>query len=149
MAGGKRMSFRATVVIGDRKGRVGVGTGKGADVSIAIAKGTKRAEKNFIRVPIVNGTIPHRIEEKFGAAVIMLKPAPAGTGIRAGGAVRVVLELAGVPNAVGKIFGSKNKLNNARATILALQSFMKDLNRWKQHRKIEKETPKGLEAVSI
>ncbi len=143
MAGGKRMSFRATVVIGDRKGRVGVGTGKGADVSIAIAKGTKRAEKGFIRVPIVNGTIPHRIEKKFGAAVIMLKPAPAGTGIRAGGAVRVVLELAGVPNAVGKIFGSKNKLNNARATILALQSFMKDLNRWKQHRKLEKETVKA------
>ena len=137
MAGGKRMSFRACVVIGDRKGRVGVGVGKGADVSMAIAKGTKRAEKNFIVVPIVNETIPHRIEQKSGAAIIMLKPAPAGTGIRAGGAVRVVLELAGVPNAVGKIFGSKNKLNNARATILALQSFMKNLERRKRFVKKE------------
>lgn len=125
MRGGKRMSFRACIVIGDRKGRVGVGLGKGADVTGAIAKGVKRAEKDLIHVTLVRETIPHRVDVKYGAAKIMLKPAPPGTGIRAGGVLRVILELAGIPNVVSKIFGSKNKINNARATIQALQSFKK------------------------
>ncbi len=122
-AGGKRMRFRAVIAIGDKKGRVGVGVAKGADVASAIAKANRQAEKNCIKVTMVNETIPHRVDAKFGAAVIMIKPAPAGTGIKAGGVVRILLALAGVPNAVSKIFGSKNKLNNARATIQALQSF--------------------------
>ena len=122
-AGGKRMRFRACIAIGDKKGRVGVGVAKGADVASAIVKANRQAEKNLIRVTIINETIPHRVDAKFGAAVIMLKPAPVGTGIKAGGVVRVLLALAGVPNAVSKIFGSNNKLNNARATIQALQSF--------------------------
>ena len=122
-AGGKRMRFRACIAIGDKKGRVGVGVAKGADVASAIVKANRQAEKNCIKATIVNETIPHRVDAKFGAAVIMLKPAPAGTGIKAGGVVRVLLALAGVPNVVSKIFGSKNKINNARATIVALQSF--------------------------
>lgn len=122
-AGGKRMRFRACVAIGDKKGRVGVGVAKGADVASAIVKANRQAEKNLVRVSMVRDTIPHRVDAKFGAAVVMLKPAPAGTGIKAGGVVRVLLALAGVPNVVSKIFGSKNKINNARATILALQSF--------------------------
>lgn len=123
MKGGKRLSFRASVLAGDRKGRVGLGVGKAQDVSQAIAKATRRAEKGLIRIPIIRETIPHRVDVKYGSARLMLKPAPRGTGIRAGGVVRIALELGGVPNAVSKIFGSKNKINNARAVLIALQSF--------------------------
>lgn len=122
-AGGKRMRFRACIAIGNKKGRVGVGVAKGADVASAIVKANRQAEKSLVTVTMVQGTIPHRVDAKFGAAIVMLKPAPAGTGIKAGGVVRVLLALAGVPNVVSKIFGSKNKINNARATLLALQSF--------------------------
>lgn len=124
-AGGKRMRFRACIAIGDKKGRVGIGVAKGADVASAIVKANRQAEKGLIKVPIVRESIPHRVDVKEGAAVVMLKPAPAGTGIKAGGVVRILLALAGVPNAVSKIFGSKNKINNARATLKALQSFKK------------------------
>lgn len=123
-AGGKRMRFRACIAVGDKKGRVGVGVAKGADVASAIAKANRQAEKNIIRVTLLRETIPHRVDVKFGAAIVMMKPAPVGTGIKAGGVVRILLELAGVPNVVSKIFGSKNKINNARATIEGLQSFM-------------------------
>ena len=119
--GGKRMRFRACVIIGDRKGRVGYGVAKGADVAAGVNKAVTQAKKRLITVPIVNGTIPHVVAQKFSAASVLLKPAPKGTGIKAGGAVRVVLELAGVPNAVAKILGSNNKINNAKASILALQ----------------------------
>jgi len=119
--GGKRMRFRACVVIGDRKGRVGVGLAKGLDVQAAVNKSAAQAKKKLIRVTIVKGTIPHRVESKYAAAKILVNPAPKGTGIKAGGAVRVVLELAGVPNATGKMLGSSNKVNNARATIQALK----------------------------
>lgn len=122
-AGGKRMRFRACIAIGDKKGRVGIGVAKGADVASAIVKANRQAEKSLIKVTMVRETIPHRVDAKFGAAIVMLKPAPAGTGIKAGGVVRVLLALAGVPNVVSKIFGSKNKINNARATLVALQSF--------------------------
>lgn len=120
-SGGKRMKFRACVIIGDRKGKVGQAVAKGNDVTQAINKAVTRAEKDLILVSLRNETIPHEIREKFGAAVILLKPAPKGTGIKAGGAMRSVLELAGVPNIVGKILGSSNKINNSRATINALR----------------------------
>ncbi len=123
MAGGKRMRFRACVAIGDRKGQVGVGVAKGADVTIAINKAVLQAKKNLIKVPIIKETIPHEIRIKNGASKLMFKPAPKGTGIKAGGVVRVILDLAGVPNISSKILGSTNKVNNAKTTILALQSF--------------------------
>ena len=121
MAGGKRMRFRACVVIGDRKGRVGTAVAKGADVTLAVNKAVTKAKKDLVNVPIINETIPHRVDVKFGAAKILIKPAPKGTGIIAGGAVRVVLDLAGVSNVVAKILGTNNKINNVKATIKALQ----------------------------
>lgn len=124
MAGGKRMRFRATVVVGNKKGKVGSGVAKGLDVAAAVAKATTAARKNLITVPLRNGTIPHRVDAKYKAAILLLKPAPKGTGLRAGGALRIVLELAGVENVSGKILGSKNKLNNIRATIQALQELI-------------------------
>jgi len=123
--GGKHMRFRACLVLGDRKGTVAYAVAKGADVAIAVNKAARKAKKDMIKVPLVNETIPHEIRKKFGAAIILLKPAPRGTGIKAGGAMRVILELAGVPNVVGKILGSKNKINNTKATIEALKDFKK------------------------
>ncbi len=123
MAGGKRMRFRACVVIGDGKGRVGYGLAKGTDVTIAINKAVKKAKKVIIKVPLVKNTIPHEIRIKYKAAKILLKPAPEGTGIKAGSVVRQVLELAGVPNVVGKILGTRNKVVNTQAVIKALASF--------------------------
>ncbi len=119
--GGKRMRFRTLSVIGNRKGRVGFGLAKGVDVAASTAKATAKARKSLMTVPIVNETIPYPVEAKFSAARILLKPAPKGTGIKAGGAVRIVLELAGVPNVVSKILGSKSKLNNVKATFVALK----------------------------
>jgi small subunit ribosomal protein S5 len=119
--GGKRMRFRALTVIGNRKGRVGFGLAKGADVALATSKATTQARKALITVPLSKDTIPHAVEAKFAAARVLLKPAPKGTGIKAGGAVRVVLELAGVPNVVSKILGSSNKINNVKATFMALK----------------------------
>ena len=123
MAGGKRMRFRACVVIGDKKGRVGIGLAKGADVTIAINKAVNQAKKKLIKVPIVKETIPHMVRIKKGASKLIFKPAPQGTGIKAGGIVRMILELAGIPNISSKIIGTNNKVNNAKATIAALQSF--------------------------
>ncbi len=121
--GGKQMSFRALVVIGDRRGRVGFGTEKGKDVQIAVDKATRKAKKALIKVPMVNETIPHAVITKFKAAKVMLKPAPKGSGIIAGGAVRVVLDLAGVPNISSKIVGkTKNKITIVKATFEALKS---------------------------
>lgn len=119
MAGGKRMRFRATVVVGDKKGRVGMAVSKGADVTLAVNKSTQKAKKNLMSVPLVQGTIPHTIEVKFGAARVLLKPAPQGTGVIAGGPVRAVLDLAGVKNVVSKMKGSKNKVANVRAVMQA------------------------------
>jgi small subunit ribosomal protein S5 len=119
--GGKRMRFRACVIIGDRKGRAGFGIAKGADVQQSVNKAATQAKKKLLTVPLVNESIPHAVNQKFAAASILLKPAPKGTGVKAGGAVRVVLELAGVPNVVGKILGSNNKINNAKATFLAMR----------------------------
>lgn len=119
-AGGKRMSFRCALVIGDRKGRVGLGVAKGADVQIAVDKAYRQAKKNLVTVPIVNETIPHAITMKFGSATVILKPAPKGSGLKSGGAMRVVLEYAGVINAVSKILNSNNKINIAQATLNAI-----------------------------
>ncbi len=123
--GGKRMRFRACVVLGDHKGRVGFGVAKGADVAASVAKATAQAKKALITVPIKNETILHAVKTSFAAANVIINPAPRGTGIKAGGAVRVVLELAGVPNATAKILGSKNKINNTKAAIKALSMFKK------------------------
>jgi len=122
VAGGKRFRFRATVVIGDRKGRVGVGIDKGADTSEAIEKAVRNARKNLITVPIKNNTIPYDTIGKFSSAVVLLKPASEGKGIVAGGPVRTVVSLAGIGNVTSKILGTTtNKLNNARAAIEALK----------------------------
>jgi small subunit ribosomal protein S5 len=125
MAGGKRISFRACVVIGDKKGRVGMGLAKAKDVPMAVQKAVRQAEKNLIKVSLREGTIAHEIKSKFGAARIMLKPAPAGTGIISGGAIRVVMELAGIDDVVSKVFGTNNKVNNVKATLLALSQLKK------------------------
>ena len=121
--GGKRMRFRATVVVGDKKGRVGFGVGKGNDVTFSVNKAARDAKKRMMTIPIIKGTIPHETRAKFGASMVMLKPAPQGSGIKAGGAVRTVLELGGVPNVIGKILNGKNKINMLKATMLALSKF--------------------------
>lgn len=121
MAGGKRMRFRACVLIGDRKGRVGTALAKGADVTLAINKAATKARKHLVSVPVINETVPHRVDFKFGAARVMIKPAPKGSGIIAGGAMRSVLDLAGISDVVAKSLGSNSKINNVRATIEALK----------------------------
>lgn len=123
--GGNRISFSVLSVVGDRKGKVGVGLGKGIDVATAVQKSIKRAKKSFVSVPMKGSTIPHEIIAKFGAAQILLKPAPRGTGIIAGGTVRSVVEVAGVEDIVAKILGTKNKASNAYATILAFTKLRK------------------------
>lgn len=133
MAGGKRMRFRAVVAIGDHKGQVGIGVAKAADVPLAISKAVAIASKNLIRVPIYEDTIPHVVNTKFGAAKVLLKPAPRGTGIIAGGAVRSILELAGVPNVASKMLGSKNKINNVKATIRAFSELRVRAPKGKNH----------------
>lgn len=120
--GGRRLQFRAGMVIGDKKGRVGFGIAKGKDVAQAIEKATRVAKKNLITVPIVDGSIPHQVEAKFGAARILLKPQRKGRGLVAGGTVRVICALAGVKDISSKIIGKTgNKINNAKATILAIK----------------------------
>ncbi len=121
MKGGRRFGFRATVVIGDRKGKVAMGVAKGADVTLAINKAVAKAKKVMKPVPIISGTIPHEITVKYGGAQVFLKPAPPGTGIIAGGGVRAVAELAGIKDLLSKMQGSANKVNNVRATLLALE----------------------------
>jgi small subunit ribosomal protein S5 len=119
--GGRRFRFRATLVIGNRKGRVGVGVGKGSDVSDAIKKAFDDAKKNMISISVERNTIAHDIFVKLGSAKIILKPAQKGRGIVAGGAVRAVVDFAGIKDIVSKSLGTANKLNVARATIEALK----------------------------
>ena len=119
--GGKRLSFRACMVIGNNKGEIGMGVAKGTDVAGAIQKAVRRANKDLIKVTIVNETIPHWVKAKYGAAQVLLRPARKGHGIVAGGAVRMVLAVSGIRNITGKIMGSKNKMNNVKATFKALQ----------------------------
>ncbi len=125
MAGGKRMRFRACVVVGDSKSQVGYAIAKGADVTIAVNKAAQKAQKRMITVPIIEGTIPHMVRTKFKAAEVLLKPGPQGTGVVAGGPTRSVVELAGLKNVIIKMLGSRNKINNVKATILALEQLKK------------------------
>jgi len=122
VAGGKRFRFRATLVIGDEKGKVGIGIAKGLDVAQAVEKAKINAKKRLVSIPLNNTTIPHEVEAKFSAAKVIIKPAKKGHGLKAGGAVRAVLLLAGVRDATAKCLGgTKNKLTNAMATIEALK----------------------------
>ncbi|MEK7535343.1 MAG: 30S ribosomal protein S5 [Patescibacteria group bacterium] len=129
--GGRRIRFRAIVVVGNRNGQVGVGTGKAADVQGAIAKAKNKADKTMINVPIVKGTISHPVMEVYGTSRVILKPAPQGHSVIAGGSVRAVVELAGISNIVSKSIGSANALNNAMATYLALKNLSKEKGRKK------------------
>lgn len=119
--GGKKLTFRAVVIIGDNKRKVGVGIGRAEDVNLAIDKAVLNGKKNLINVPLtIKYSIPHVVKSAYGACSLMLRPASPGTGVIAGGSVRTVLELAGIKNILAKQFGSNNILNNAKATILAL-----------------------------
>ena len=132
VAGGKRLSFRVTLVIGSRskdKHEVGVGICKGKDVAQAIQKAINKAKKNLIMVPVVDETIPHEVKAKYKASRVIIKPAKKGKGIRAGGAVRTVLKLANISNANAKILSSSsNAINNARVTIIALSKLKNSFN---------------------
>ncbi len=140
--GGRRLRFRAVMVIGDKKGKVGVGVDKGLDVAQAIEKATRAAKKNLITISVDKDTIPHDVRYKFGAAKILLKPQRKGRGLVAGGTVRVICSLAGIKNISSKIIGkTRNKLNNAQATIEALRKLETSVKEKKFDKKpVEKPT---------
>ena len=121
-SGGNKIGFSILMVIGNKNGKVGVGLGKAADVASAVRKASAYAKKHLIDVPIINTSIPHEVRIKLGAAKVLLKPAPPGTGIRAGGSVRAVVEAAGIKNIVSKILGTDNQASNVYATFAALKS---------------------------
>ncbi len=150
VAGGRRFSFRAIIVAGNRMGKVGVGVAKGVDVALAIEKATRLAKKNLISVPITKyGTIPHRVEAKFCASRILLNPLLGSRGIVAGGAVRVVCDLAGIKNISSKVISrSGNKLNNARATILALGKLKQKPETESKSKEINKVEAKNEENIT-
>ncbi len=144
--GGRRFRFRALVVVGDHKGKVGAGVSKGLDVTSAITKATEVAKKNMVDISLYKGTIPHETEAKVSGARIMIKPASAGTGLIAGGVVRIVLEVAGINNALSKSLGSTNKINIAYATIEAL-SAMQPSSKWTT--RIGAETKKSTKSSEV
>ncbi len=121
VAGGKRMRFRALVVIGDHKGKVGMGLKKGLDVSESVNKAVNAAKKNMVTLPLVNDTIPHEVRVKYKSSSLLIRPAKPGSGVIAGGAVRQVFELAGIKNVVSKMLGSNNKVNNIKAVFSAFE----------------------------
>ncbi|MBD3245314.1 MAG: 30S ribosomal protein S5 [Candidatus Moranbacteria bacterium] len=127
--GGRRFRFRATVVIGNRRGKIGIGTAKGTDVSDSISKAFNKAKKSLINIKIVEGTIPHQVSAKFKSAKVLMKPTQKGRGIVVGGAVRQVVELAGISDLSAKIIGKGSKINNAMAAIKALQSLKENPKR--------------------
>jgi small subunit ribosomal protein S5 len=120
--GGRRFSFSAVVVVGDGAGHVGVGIGKAGEVPESIRKGVEDAKKNLIKIPMVGTTIPHQVQVVYGASSVLLKPASQGTGVIAGGAVRAVVEAAGIRDILAKVYGSTNPVNVTRATLAALGS---------------------------
>ena len=122
--GGRRFRFKALVVVGDRKTKVGVGVAKGTDVQMAVQKATDVAKKNMITIPVLNGTIPHDTEVKFSGARVLLKPAAPGTGIIAGGVVRSIIGMTGIRNLLSKSLNSTNKVNIAYATIESLRALV-------------------------
>ena len=144
MKGRRRLSFSALVVTGDGNGHVGIGIGKANEVPAAINKGGAIAKKNLIKVPLAGSTIPYEITVKFGAARVLLKPASLGTGVIAGGSIRAVVEAAGIKDILTKSLGSSNKINAAKATVLALSQ----LKEPKEELARRKSAPKVEEAVS-
>lgn len=143
--GGRRFRFRALVVVGDGKGKIGMGISKGADVTTAVSKAVEVAKKNFVTIDIINGTIAHEAEVKVGGSRILIKPAAPGTGLIAGGVVRTVLEVSGVHNALSKSLGSSNKINTTYATIAALQS-LQHPDKWVTRRNATKASAKAKTA---
>lgn len=136
--GGRTFTFAAIVVVGDGKGVVGCGLGKAGEVTAAIAKGVEAAKKNLLRVPVINGTVPHGQAAKFGGAEVLVLPASEGTGVVAGGAMRAVLDSVGIKDVLAKSKGSSNPHNLVKATILAL-SEMRDARTVAQHRGVSME----------
>lgn len=130
--GGNKIGFSVLVVVGDKKGKVGVGLGKAADVSAAIKKGVAIAQKHLIDIPIINSTIPFEYNIKLGAARVFLKPAPLGSGVIAGGAVRSVVAAAGIQNISSKVLGTKNQASNVYATMEALRRIAERYQRYRK-----------------
>ena len=146
--GGKRFSFNALVVVGDRKGRVGWGYGKANEVPFAVNKGIQEGKKNLIGVPIVRTTIPHEVREKHGATSVILRPACEGTGIKAGAAARAVLELAGIHNVLTKVFGSTNPINVVKATFGALEK-LRTIGQIEEMRGVLLREPRPVVAATV
>jgi small subunit ribosomal protein S5 len=137
--GGRRFSFTALVVVGDGEGAVGVGKGKASEVPEAIKKAVEQARKSLLRFPIKDGTIPHRVVGRFGSGTVVMNPAPKGTGIIAGGAVRAVVEVAGIQNIVAKSLRSHNPFNTVKATLNGLASLKDHDSVMKLRGKVEEE----------
>jgi small subunit ribosomal protein S5 len=149
MAGGKRMNFRACVALGDKKGKIGIGLGKGADVTMAVNKAVNQAKKVMITVQTHNETITHEIYERLGAAKLLFKPARKGRGVIAGGVSRVILELAGIKNVTAKQLGTNNKINNARCALLALSHLRKSEKTSKTEAKDAKDAKEVKDAAAV
>ena len=129
-AGGKKLRFRAVIVVGNKEGKVGIGVATGTDVAIAVEKATRLSKKNLIEVPIKEESIPHQVEAKFGSARVLLRPQRKGRGLVAGGTVRIICNLAGIRNISSKILGrTGNKINNARATLEALKKLKTQISK--------------------
>ncbi len=143
-AGGKRLRFRACVVIGDLKGKISWGIAKGADVSIAINKAVLQAKKRFIKINTYKNTIAHEVKIKSNSAIIFIKPAPEGRGVIAGGVMRDIFELAGVKDVIAKMYGTNNKINNVKAAFKALEKLRKVEEKADEKKSLPKEKNEAL-----